>query len=207
MPNNKNSVHNLNYISNTVALSHVIPYWILWHVFQLLNSMKTPQWCFFWKLCMWVSWIPVPQCHFFNTDRHSTEVADQPRSPHRAGDTQHGHSYHRTTYTITTCLELNRAFCLSIMSTWPVWKPFKGQLWHLKAWQTRRIYSSSAFNQHFQHLHMSLNKYFKTHLSICRESFTRENWHHDITPRATSAKQFSISHNNKTVNIAFSTVF
>lgn len=79
-PNNKNSLHNLNCISNNVALSHLITYWILWHVFQLLKSIKKPQWCFFRKLCTWVSWIPIPQCHLLNTDWHSTEVADQPSS-------------------------------------------------------------------------------------------------------------------------------
>lgn len=90
MPNSKNSLHNLNCISNTVALSHLVTYWILWHVFQLLKSMKTPQQCFFWKLCTWVSWIPIPQCHLLNTDTVQELLTNHP--PHRTGDTQHRYS-------------------------------------------------------------------------------------------------------------------
>lgn len=85
MPKKKNSLLNSDGISNTVALSHLITYWILWHVFQFLKSMKMPQWCFFWKFYTWVSWIPVPQCDLLNTDWHRTEVADQPPSSHRTG--------------------------------------------------------------------------------------------------------------------------
>lgn len=92
MPNNKNSLHNLNCISNTGALSHLITEWFLWHVLQLLKSMEMPQWCFFWKLCTRVSWIPKPQCYLLNTDWHSTEVADQAPSSNRTGETQDGYS-------------------------------------------------------------------------------------------------------------------
>lgn len=128
-PNNKNSLHNLNCISNNVASSHLITYWILWHVFQLLKSIKTPQWCFFRKLCTWVSWIPIPQCHLLNTDWHSTEVADQQPSSHRTGDTQDGYSVPQNHLRYHRLSGAGESNLLSITSTFPIWKPFKGQLW------------------------------------------------------------------------------